>query len=67
MRIIRLKEVETRTGLKRSTIYRRIQRGLFPMHIKMGTRTSGWIEAEITSWIQQQIETSRHLMKTKGE
>lgn len=67
MRIIRLKEVEGRTGLKRSTIYRRIQRGLFPMNIKMGTRTSGWVDTEITSWIEQQIEKSRHFIKTKGE
>lgn len=67
MRMIRLKEVEGRTGLKRSTIYRRIQRGQFPKHIKMGTRTSRWVDTEITSWIEQQIEINRHITQTKGE
>ena len=34
-RIIRLKTVLSRTGLSRSTIYRKILRGTFPAEIKI--------------------------------
>jgi len=59
MRIIRRKEVEKLTGLARSTIYLRIQKGTFPKPIKLGEYTSGWIEEEINQWIMQQIAASR--------
>ena len=60
-RILRLKEVENRTGLKRSTIYNRISLGTFPKQICLGgERAIGWLESEINDWIQQRIINSRH-------
>ncbi len=60
-RILRLKEVENRTGLKRSTIYNRISLGAFPKQISLGgDRAIGWLESEINDWIQQRIMKSRH-------
>jgi prophage regulatory protein len=49
--ILRRKEVESRTGLSRSTIYHRIKEGTFPKQIKLGARSVGWLESEIESWI----------------
>ncbi|CAM4388428.1 MAG: hypothetical protein LEGION0403_FIIPPAGN_02624 [Legionella sp.] len=60
-RILRLKQVENRTGLKRSTIYNRISLGTFPKQIPLGGgRAIGWLESEIDDWIQQRIMKSRH-------
>lgn len=61
MRIIRLPEVVTRTGLSRSTIYVRISKNQFPTSISLGDRAVGWIESEINEWIESRITTSRNL------
>lgn len=57
--ILRLPTVKARTGLSRSTIYLRISEGHFPKPIALGGRAVGWVEEEIDSWLQQQIEASR--------
>lgn len=51
-RILRRPEVQTRTGLSRSTIYDAMARGEFPKPIKLGLRAVGWSEAEITAWLE---------------
>jgi prophage regulatory protein len=53
--ILRRKEVEARTGLSRSTIYNRIQRGTFPGQISLGDRAVGWVEAEIEEFLAKRI------------
>lgn len=58
-RIIRRKEVETRTGLARSTIYQRIKEGSFPPPISLGSKAVGWVESEIDDWLNRQIDSSR--------
>jgi len=55
-RVIRLGEVEYRTGLARSTIYRRITQGEFPKPIPLGSsRVVGWLESEIDNWLDRKI------------
>jgi len=58
--ILRRKQVEARTGLRRSTIYERIQAGTFPAPISLGARAVGWLESEIDSWLAAQIQKSRN-------
>jgi len=41
-RIIRLKTVLSRTGLSRSTIYRKIAEGTFPAQLKISANGTGW-------------------------
>jgi prophage regulatory protein len=41
-RIIRLKTVLSRTGLSRSTIYRKIAEGTFPAQHKISANGTGW-------------------------
>lgn len=53
--IIKLSEVIARTGLSRSSIYRRINEGSFPRPISLGGKAVGWIEAEVQQWIQDRI------------
>jgi prophage regulatory protein len=57
--ILRLRAVEARTGLARSTIYERIRRNEFPAQVKLGARASGWIEAEVNAWVDSRIAESR--------
>ncbi|WP_316159102.1 MULTISPECIES: helix-turn-helix transcriptional regulator [unclassified Bradyrhizobium] len=54
-RIIRLKTVLARAGLSRSTIYRKIAEGTFPVQIKISTNGSGWHESEINRWIADPV------------
>lgn len=55
VRIIRLPEVIARVGLGRTAIYDRIRAKTFPEPVKLG-RASGWVEAEVSAWLQKQIE-----------
>jgi prophage regulatory protein len=50
-RIIRLKTVLSRTGLSRSTIYRKIAEGTFPARLKISANGTGWHESDINRWI----------------
>ena len=50
-RFIRLKEVQHRTGLGRSTIYRWMDEGRFPKPVRLGARSVAWIEHEIDEWL----------------
>ncbi|MYA11702.1 MAG: AlpA family transcriptional regulator [Gemmatimonadetes bacterium] len=59
VRILRLPEVQRRTGLSRSTIYVRLDRGLFPKPVSLGARAVGWIESEVDEWIRERIAESR--------
>jgi prophage regulatory protein len=50
-RVVRIKTVLDRTGLSRSTLYRKIQEGSFPRQAKLGVHGAGWSEAAINQWI----------------
>jgi prophage regulatory protein len=55
MKIIRLRNVETKTGKKRSAIYDDIAKGIFPRQVKLGPKSVGWIEDEIDAWIKARV------------
>ena len=50
-RIIRLDTVLARTGLSRSTIYRKMVEGTFPAKLKISTNGTGWKESDIDRWV----------------
>lgn len=54
-RIIRLKTVLFRTGLSRSTIYRKIAEGTFPPQIRISIHGAGWRESDINRWIADPV------------
>jgi prophage regulatory protein len=54
-RIIRLKTVLARTGLSRSTIYRKIAEGTFPPQLKISIHGAGWRESDINHWIADPV------------
>lgn len=58
--ILRRKQVEARTGLSRSTIYARVADGTFPKPVNIGPRAVGWVESEISDWLNTRVEQSRN-------
>jgi prophage regulatory protein len=50
-RIIRLRTVLDRTGLSRSTLYRKIGEGTFPPQLRISVHGAGWSEAEVERWV----------------
>ena len=47
--LLRLPAVKAQSGASRSTIYLRIQQGLWPKPVKLGPRSVGWPESEVTA------------------
>jgi len=50
-RILRIRTVLHRTGLSRSTLYRKIQDGTFPRQVQISVHGAGWRESMIDRWI----------------
>jgi prophage regulatory protein len=50
-KILRMRTVLERTGLSRSTVYRKVQDGTFPPKVKISEHCCGWRESEINRWI----------------
>jgi prophage regulatory protein len=48
--LLKIKQVQDRVSLSRSSIYKMLNREEFPKPIKIGARTA-WSEASITQWI----------------
>ena len=54
-RIIRLRTVLARTGLSRSTLYRKIAEGTFPTQLRISVHGAGWRESEIDRWVADPV------------
>ncbi|RWR04190.1 helix-turn-helix transcriptional regulator [Paenirhodobacter populi] len=54
-RIIRMKTVLARTGLSKSTLYRKIAEGTFPPRLKISANGAGWHESEIDRWVADPV------------
>jgi prophage regulatory protein len=54
-RIIRLRTVLDRTGLSRSTVYRKIAEGSFPSQVRISVHAAGWRESAINRWIADPV------------
>ena len=49
--VLRKPDVESITGLDRTTIDRLESRGEFPRRIKLSTRAIGWKASEVEQWL----------------
>ena len=52
-RLLRRVDVERYCQIGRSTIYRLMREGLFPVPIRVGPRAVRWPEHELTAWLAQ--------------
>lgn len=57
--LIKISDVESLVGLKKSTIYNMIKAGTFPTSISLGIRARGWLLSDINRWKQERIKASR--------
>ena len=66
LRLIRLPEVLGRTGLGRTSVYRKMAEGTFPKNLKLGGPIKAptqfdcgaiaWIEDEVDQWVESRIK-----------
>jgi len=52
-RFLRLDRVLSKVGLSRSVLYRMIEKGHFPMVIKINGSTSVWSENAVNDWMDE--------------
>jgi prophage regulatory protein len=50
--LFRIHEVEARTGLSRSTIWRHIRCGIFPQPVSLGPRVKAWRAEDLDRWAE---------------
>ena len=50
-RIVRIRTVLARSGLSRSTLYRKMEKGTFPKQVRISEYCAGWWESELNRWI----------------
>lgn len=55
-RLLRLPEVESATGCKKSTIYKLMKEGKFPACVRITSRMSAWPESLVLQWVQDRIQ-----------
>lgn len=55
MRIMRLEEVMSVTGYKRSSVYKYVALGSFPRPVQLTDRAVGWVSTEVEDWIKARI------------
>ena len=56
--LLRLKQVEAKTGYKSSTLSLKIKKGEFPAPISLGARAVAWDSESIDAWIESRIEAA---------
>ena len=49
--ILRQPDVLARTGLRRSTLYRKIAKGAFPAQVQLSENCVGWYESDVSDWV----------------
>ena len=50
-RLLRRRQVESITGMSRSSIYRLMQNGEFPRPVRVGPAAVRWKTSDITGWV----------------
>lgn len=53
--VLRRIQVESVTGLPRSSLYEMMAKGLFPRPIRLGARSVGWLESEVAEWVKVRV------------
>lgn len=54
-RLLRLPDVESKTGKSKQAIYAAIRAGTFPDPVPIGRNSVAWLEAEVDQWIADRL------------
>ncbi|RKJ89771.1 AlpA family transcriptional regulator [Aeromonas veronii] len=55
IRLLRIKDVVSKVGLSKPTIYLKIREGDFPRQVFLGPKTVAWVESEINEWLSAKM------------
>lgn len=58
-RVIRRLGLQEMTGLSLATIYRLMQRGLFPKPIALSDQAVGWLVEDVEAWIESRRNATK--------
>lgn len=67
MQILRLPAVLSRVGVSRSTLYLWVSEGRFPASIPLGERSIGWLESDVTAWIEARARRARGIVESETD
>jgi prophage regulatory protein len=51
--VIKIHEVVSQTSLSKTGIYDAVKSNSFPPPLKLGKRSSGWLQSEVSGWIAE--------------
>jgi prophage regulatory protein len=54
-RLMRMPEVISKTGLRKSVIYKKIRLGEFPEPVRISAKVSTWLESEVDRFIDERV------------
>ena len=57
-KLLRIKDVSSKTTLAKSTIWRRLALNKFPKPIKISSAINVWRESDIDNWIEEQFNSN---------
>lgn len=57
IRMLRLPQVVSSTGLCKTQIYELQAQGDFPMRVKLTARSVAWLESEVQAWLARRIRS----------
>lgn len=55
IRLIRMPELKSTTGLSKSAIYDRMKDGTFPKSVSLGGQSVAWVASEVQDWVKGAI------------
>ncbi len=55
--ILRARDVHARVGLSRTTIWRLVRQGQFPIPRRLTANTIGWLASEVEAWMASRVPT----------
>lgn len=62
-RYIRIKELQQKIPLSRTTFWRLEKEGKFPKRVQLGSNSVAWLESYIDQWIEEKAHSSKKEVK----
>lgn len=63
VRMLRLAQVATMTGLSKATVYQLQRQGDFPQRVQLTAGRVAWVEAEVQAWLAARIASNQSLAR----
>ena len=54
-KFMRIREVQSFSGLSRSQIYALVAKGEFPKQVKVSEKASAWLLSELETWMSERV------------